>query len=96
MIRLEHLNRATMETPEEDFDDTPTNLVKPLNKATITVRVVKSFEYRVAKALVLHNVDLEHTTIGELKQGIRESTCDIDTMRCESLHYCSVSHRCWG
>jgi hypothetical protein len=93
LTRLEHLNRATMETPEDDFDDTPTNLAKPSNNATITIRVVKSFEYRVAKALVLHNMDLEHTTVGALKQRIRESTCDINMTQCECLQYCSVSHR---
>lgn len=74
-----------METLQDDFDDTPTNLAKPLTNATITIRVVKSFEYRVAKALVLHNVDLEHTTVGELRQRIRESACDINVMGCESL-----------
>jgi hypothetical protein len=56
----------------DDFDDTPTNLAKPLSAATITVRVIKSFEYRVAKALVLHDLDLEHTTVSELKERVRE------------------------
>jgi len=67
-----------MGTLEGDFDDTPTNLAKPLNGATITVRVVKSFEYRVAKSLILHNMDLEQITVGELKLKIRESTYDIN------------------
>lgn len=56
----------------DDFDDTPTNLAKPLSAATITIRVIKSFEYRVAKALVLHDLDLEHTTVGELKKQVKE------------------------
>lgn len=55
-----------------DLDDTPTNLIKPLSAATITVRVIKSFEYRVAKALVLHDLDLEHMTVGELKKRVKE------------------------
>jgi len=82
-----------MGNPEDDFDDTPTNLAKPLNSATITVRVVKSFEYRVVKSLVLHNVDLQQITVGELKKKIRESTCDVNAMGYESLQCCSVSHR---
>jgi hypothetical protein len=82
-----------MGVPEDDFDDTPTNLAKPLNTATITVRVVKSFEYRVAKSLVLHNMDLEQITVGELKQKIRESTHGINTMGYETLQCCSDSHR---
>jgi Uncharacterized conserved protein (DUF2340) len=73
-----------MEASKDDFDDKPTNLAKPLTSATITVRVVKSFEYRVAKALVLHNVDLERTTAGQLKQKIHESTYDINTVAHES------------
>jgi hypothetical protein len=85
-----------MENSEGDFDDTPTNLAKPLTSATITVRVVKSFEYRVAKALVLHHVDLEHTTVGDLVQRIRGSTYDTNTVGHECLRYCSFSHRCGG
>lgn len=56
----------------EDFDNTPTNLAKPLDAATITVRVVKSFEYRVAKALVLHDLNLQQTTVGELKHMVKD------------------------
>jgi hypothetical protein len=55
-----------------DFDDTPTNLAKPLTAATITIRVIKSFEYRVAKALVLHDLDLQQITVGDLKYTVKE------------------------
>jgi hypothetical protein len=54
-----------------DFDDTPTNLAKPVTSATITIRVIKSFEYRVAKPLVLHDLDLTQTTVGDLKQRVK-------------------------
>jgi hypothetical protein len=57
----------------DDFDDTPTNLAKPLTAATITIRLIKSFEYRVAKALVLHDLDLQQTTVGDLKRIVKES-----------------------
>ena len=56
----------------DDFDDTLTNLTRPLSSATITIRIVKSFEYRVAKALVLHDLDLEKTTVGELKLQVKQ------------------------
>ena len=82
-----------MGIPEDDFDDTPTNLAKPSSSATITVRVIKSFEYRVAKSLVLHDMDLQQITVGELKQKVREGVCDINMMGYESLQYSSVSHR---
>ncbi|PVF98855.1 hypothetical protein CPB86DRAFT_784294 [Serendipita vermifera] len=75
-----------------DFDDTPTNLAKPLTSATITIRVIKSFEYRVAKALVLHDLDLTQTTVGDLKQKVKTAiqtqpgwkpykTLDLDTLK---------------
>jgi hypothetical protein len=56
----------------DDLDDTPTNLAKPLTAATITIRLIKSFEYRVAKALVLHDLDLEQITVGDLKHIVKE------------------------
>jgi hypothetical protein len=44
-----------------------TNAALPKTAATITVRVIKSFEYRTEKSLVLHNVNLLQTSIGQLK-----------------------------
>lgn len=35
--------------------------------ATLTLRIIKSFEYRTERNLVLHDVNLETTTIGQLK-----------------------------
>ncbi|KAH9462767.1 hypothetical protein MJO28_002460 [Puccinia striiformis f. sp. tritici] len=46
--------------------DPLTNTTKPSTDATITVRVIKSFEYRNSKNLVLHHIDLETTSIDEL------------------------------
>lgn len=40
----------------------------PLSNATITVRVIKSFEYRTFKGLVLKNVDLGLETVGALME----------------------------
>jgi Uncharacterized conserved protein (DUF2340) len=53
------------------FDDTLTNLARPKSSATITVRVIKSFEFRTERSLVLRNVNLETTTVGGLKTIVR-------------------------
>ncbi|KDN51740.1 hypothetical protein RSAG8_00288, partial [Rhizoctonia solani AG-8 WAC10335] len=62
---------STAETGE--ISDQLTNLAVPLSTATITVRVIKSFEYRTEKSLVLHALDLEHMTVGELKERVRNA-----------------------
>ncbi|KAF8682150.1 hypothetical protein RHS04_02360 [Rhizoctonia solani] len=62
---------STAETGE--ISDQLTNLAAPLSSATITVRVIKSFEYRTEKSLVIHALDLEHTTVGELKERVRNA-----------------------
>jgi len=38
--------------------------------ATLTVRVIKSFEYRTEKSLVLHDIDLEQITVAALKDKV--------------------------
>ncbi|EEB09529.1 eukaryotic protein [Schizosaccharomyces japonicus yFS275] len=40
--------------------------------ATLTVRVIRNFEYRVSKNLIFHNVDLATTTVGQLKEMCQE------------------------
>ncbi|KAI0060830.1 hypothetical protein BV25DRAFT_902551 [Artomyces pyxidatus] len=56
-----------------DFDDTLTNLSLPKTSATLTLRVIKSFEFRTERSLVLHAVNLEKTTVGQLKDIAREA-----------------------
>lgn len=56
-----------------DVSDTLTNLALPKTSATLTIRVIKSFEYRTERSLVLHNVNLKEVTVGELKNIVRES-----------------------
>jgi len=43
------------------------NLALPKTAATLTVRIIKSFVFRTERSLVLHNVNLETTTVGDLK-----------------------------
>ena len=40
--------------------------------ATLTVRIIKSFAYRTEKNMILHHIPLDSTTVGDLKQMIRE------------------------
>lgn len=55
-------------TPQTSFlDNTETNHARPLTDAVITVRVIKNFEYRTMKALVL-KVDLTTTNVAQLMQ----------------------------
>lgn len=54
-----------------DLSDTLTNLALPKTSATLTIRVIKSFEYRTERSLVLHNVNLQEVTVGELKNIVR-------------------------
>ena len=49
-----------------------TNLAQPKTSATITVRVIKSFDFRTERSLVLRDINLETTTIGVLKTTVRD------------------------
>ncbi|KAH9056640.1 hypothetical protein EDB87DRAFT_1675963 [Lactarius vividus] len=50
-----------------------TNLARPKTSAVITVRVIKSFDFRTERSLVLHDINLETTTIGSLKTIVRDA-----------------------
>ena len=55
----------------DGISDVLTNLAIPKSAATLTLRIIKSFEFRTEKSLVLHNVNLEVTTVGQLKDLAR-------------------------
>jgi len=57
----------------DGISDVLTNVALPKTEATITLRVIKSFEYRTEKSLVLHKLNLETTTVGELKNNARRA-----------------------
>lgn len=60
--------------PVSDADEGPnveSNRRRPPTDAVLTVRVIKSFEYRAMKALVLPHVDLTSTTVEQLKEQCR-------------------------
>ena len=62
---------TTATTSSTDYEQL-TNLAAPTTAATITLRIIKSFEFRTEKSLVLHNLNLQETTVGRLKQIARE------------------------
>lgn len=62
--------------PQDDFlDHTAANKVRPLTSAVITVRLIKNFEYRAVKSVVLKDFDLTTVTAAGLiercKQEVR-------------------------
>lgn len=44
---------------------------RPKCSATLTVRIIKSFQYRTERSLVLHELNLEQTTVADLKNIAR-------------------------
>ncbi|PPQ89073.1 hypothetical protein CVT25_006445 [Psilocybe cyanescens] len=48
--------------------DSLTNNMRPTDDATLTVRVIKSFKFRTERSLVLHHINLNTTTVAELKE----------------------------
>ncbi|EEB97185.1 hypothetical protein MPER_03546, partial [Moniliophthora perniciosa FA553] len=56
-----------------DFIDEHTNAARPKTSAIITVRIIKSFTYRTEKSLVLHDLNLLTTTVGQLKDIARQA-----------------------
>ncbi|KAF9932919.1 hypothetical protein BGZ67_004515 [Mortierella alpina] len=59
--------------------DPLSNTLAPSTAATLTIRVIKSFEYRTSKNLILHNIDLTTTTVGQLRAKIIEHTLKLYT-----------------
>ena len=59
-------------TTMSDSEELTVNLAVPKTSATLTVRIIKSFEFRTEKSLVLHNINLETTTVAQLKEIARQ------------------------
>ncbi|KAJ7580983.1 hypothetical protein C8J56DRAFT_958740 [Mycena floridula] len=55
------------------MSDLLTNYAKPLTEATITLRIIKSFEFRTERSLVLTNLNLETTSVGQLKEIAKQA-----------------------
>ncbi|GAA5964792.1 hypothetical protein JCM21900_003999 [Sporobolomyces salmonicolor] len=72
--------------------DALTNTLRPLTDIFVTVRIIKSFEFRTTKNLLLPHVDATSMTVGALKDFVREQikaapgfkpfrTCQLDTLK---------------
>lgn len=70
--------------PSTDAGDALTNTLRPLTDCFLTVRIIKSFEYRTTKNLLLPHVDVTTMTVGQLKDTCRER---------ESTHLCAHLRR---
>ncbi|KZP24881.1 hypothetical protein FIBSPDRAFT_1041989 [Athelia psychrophila] len=55
------------------ISDVLTNVARPKTSATLTLRIIKSFEFRTERSLVVHAINLETTTVGELKEIARQA-----------------------
>ncbi|GAA6063335.1 hypothetical protein JCM10212_003921 [Sporobolomyces blumeae] len=82
----------TDSTASTHAPDALTNTLRPLTDCFVTVRIIKSFEYRTTKNLLLPHVDLTTMTVGALKDLCREQiktapgfkpfrTCQLDTLK---------------
>ncbi|CCU98779.1 unnamed protein product [Malassezia sympodialis ATCC 42132] len=68
--------------PQTDFlDHTVTNQARPLTSAVITVRIIKNFEYRTMKPLVLKDVDLTTLTAPALIERCRQEVAAAPAFR---------------
>lgn len=57
-----------------DSSEPLTNVTLPKTAATLTVRIIKSFTFRTERSLVLHGINLETTTVSELKELANQGT----------------------
>jgi hypothetical protein len=64
----------------EQHQESPHELLaserKPVTDATLTIRIIKSFEYRTMKPLVLKDLDLTTLTVGELLEKCKAGKSD--------------------
>ena len=76
-----HCASNIQHTMADETSDALTNDTIPRSRATLTIRVVKSFEFRTEKSLILKNVNCETTTVGQLKEMARQGTHDCGVFK---------------
>lgn len=81
-IKSQHLTtQYAMSAPSSDFEHEPlATELHPISDATLTVRVIKSFEFRTQKSVILKNLDLRTLTVGVLMDLVREGKCLRDLL----------------
>lgn len=55
-----------------EVSNVSTNGAHPKTSVTLTVRIIKSFKFRTERNLVLHDINLDTTTVGQLKDVARQ------------------------
>lgn len=50
----------------------------PTTDATLTIRIIKSFEFRTQKSMVIKGVNLEVETVGGLMQRVKDGECFVN------------------
>lgn len=68
-----------------------TNVARPRTSATLTVRIIKSFQFRTERSLVLHDINLDTTTVGQLKDTARQGKMSSQVLNYPyQLHWLAV------
>ncbi|CAD6569518.1 MAG: hypothetical protein CYPHOPRED_003407 [Cyphobasidiales sp. Tagirdzhanova-0007] len=65
--------------------DPETNTLRPLEDSVLTIRLIKSFEYRTTKNLVLQHVDLRTTTVAHLKEQVLSEISKLPALKAYRL-----------
>jgi hypothetical protein len=63
--------------------------LRPTTDAVLTIRVIKSFEFRTFKALILRGLNLETLTVGQLLEQCRKGGWKGGNA------YARAAHRAW-
>ena len=58
--------------PQEQYHEPLSSELLPQTDATLTIRIIKSFEFRTQKSMVLKGVNLMEETVGGLMQRVRD------------------------
>lgn len=70
--------------------------LQPLENATLTIRCIKSFEYRTEKNLVLKGLNLRELTVEELLQRCREGESHVSCNNARSSELWAICPSCSG
>lgn len=54
------------------MSDPLTNTLRPATDSMLTIRIIKSFEFRTTKNLLIPHADLTTLTVGALKEFVRK------------------------
>jgi len=60
--------------PQEQYHEPLSSELLPQTDATLTIRIIKSFEFRTQKSMVIKGVNLMEETVGGLMQRVRDCT----------------------